>query len=110
MYNCLVTSVLGRAPKDLPTVASPSHTEVVFEVTTQPADRVTVVFDLQSDESYLAGEGGLGEMEDCYCFCGSFPVDFIIPDQQPTSPLVKVKVGRDGSPVDNQTLGMIVKK
>lgn len=56
MYNSLVASLLGRAPKDLLTAASPSDTEIVFEVVTQPADRVTIVVDLQSDESYLAGE------------------------------------------------------
>ena len=39
-----------------------------------------------------------------------FSVDFIISDQQPTSPLVKVKVGRDGVAADNQQLSAIVKR
>ena len=67
VYNSLVASVLGRAPKDLPSVADPADMEMVFEVTTQPADRVTVVFDLQSDDSYLAGEGA-GKVEGRYLF------------------------------------------
>lgn len=38
------------------------------------------------------------------------PVDFVISDQQPTSPVVKVMVGRDGTPAENQQLSMIVKR
>lgn len=37
-------------------------------------------------------------------------VDFIIRDQQPTTPLVRVKVGKDGTPTDNQKLSVIVKR
>ena len=38
------------------------------------------------------------------------PVEFFIPDQQPTSPLVKVKVGHDGIPTESPQLSAIVKR
>lgn len=98
------------SPKDLPALANSSDVEVVFEVQTLPADKVTVVVDLQSEEGYLAGETVHAVATKSILVVCIHPVDFIIPDQQPTSPSVKVQVGRDGTPADNQKLSMIVKR
>ena len=51
-----MASLLGKSPKDLPASAESADVELIFEVTTKPADKVTIVVDLQSDDSYLAGE------------------------------------------------------
>ena len=47
MYNSLVASLLGRQPKDVSTL--PSELDIVFEVKTQPAEKITVMVDMQSD-------------------------------------------------------------
>lgn len=70
MYNSLVASVLGRNPKEVEGGAAEVE-EVMFKVTTHPAEKVIVEVDLQSQrmEDYLScecggreegGEGGAG--------------------------------------------------
>ncbi len=55
VYNSLVASVLGRRPKDVS--ALPADLDVVFEVRTHPAEKITVMVDMQSDERHgLASE------------------------------------------------------
>lgn len=53
----MVASVLGRDPKDLEDTVS-MEMGFMFKVTTQAADKVMVEVDLQSQEDYLACEGG----------------------------------------------------
>ena len=49
--------MLGRPPREAPPPAAGSpDREFVFEVKTEAADRITVLVDLQSEESCLAGE------------------------------------------------------
>ncbi len=39
-----------------------------------------------------------------------FAVEFNIPDQQPTHPVVKVKFGKDATPMENQQLSVIAER
>ena len=47
VYNSLVASLLGRSPKDV--LSLPSELDIVFEVMTQPAEKITVMVDMQND-------------------------------------------------------------
>ena len=117
VYNSLVASVLGRSPKELDAPPpSSKHTVLVLTVTTQAADMVRIELDMQNEEDYLACErGGLGgERAKHFCLFCLFVclVDFVIRDQQPTSPLVRVKCGKDGTvtAIEREKLSTIVKK
>ena len=107
VYNTLVASVLGTNPKGLPHI-SHSETELIFEVSTHPADMVTVAVDMQSDMDQLTCEcmGGY-DVIDVICVSA---VEFVIPAEQSTAPLVKVKVGKDGVSTPNQKLSVIIQR
>lgn len=112
MYNCLVSSLLGRPPKDRPPPTQPEEEEeVVFEVTTQPPSKVTITLDMWSEEDHLAGESPLPAP--ClltYSVLILLAVEFLIPEQEPTSLSVKVVVGKDETSKVNKTLSMIVRR